>query len=102
VDTGFARQKEEGEILLVGHSFVRRLRDYVDNYSIGGYKVQFVCRGGWNVPDLNGRLPVEMSRRRYLLFLLLLFVFVFGVTCFYVVFNFIHYLLLYFSLTGPD
>jgi hypothetical protein len=66
VDTGFTRQKE-GEILLVGHSFVRRLRDYVgNNYSIGGYKVQCVCRGGWKVPDVDGRLPVEMSDRRYI------------------------------------
>ena len=53
-------------VSLVGHSFIRRLRDairhkadlaFLDDFGLQNVRLDFVCKGGWKILDIQDNLP---------------------------------------------
>ena len=66
-----AYYRSHGTVSLVGHSFVRRLRDAIRgqkdyslkaNFGIQNVRVQYVCRGGWKLRHIQDNISKVVAQ----------------------------------------
>ena len=75
-------------VSLVGHSFIRRLRDairhkadlaFLDDFGLQNVRLDFVCKGGWKIRDIQDNLPSIITQSPNIVLLIMYFIHLFRV-----------------------